>query len=151
MTALMKPADAPTFLESGQGQEIIAGGNVITVKVGPALGSVGISVFESLVGPGGVFLHLHREYEEAFYVLAGEIEFHLGNQTHIGRVGASAYVPVGVVHGFARRGSEAARLLVVHSPARALTMVEELSQVMNLGDPAKVISVLAKHKTEAVR
>lgn len=143
---------AATFLQWGQGQEILAGGNRIRVKAGPALGSHGISMFESLVPPGGeAFVHVHDEYEEAFYVLAGEIELRMGDQTVTGKAGASVFVPAGVVHGFTNRGRDAARLLVVHSPARALVMIEELSEVMGVGEPARVVEVLAKHKTRMVR
>lgn len=58
-------------------------------------------------------LHRHPEDVESFYVLEGEIDFHLGVQPAI-RAGAHAFlhVPAGVVHGF-RIASETARYLIL--------------------------------------
>ena len=47
-----------------------------TVKVGPHGGSRLIGVLESEIPPGAAFPDTsHEDYEEVFYVLAGEIEY----------------------------------------------------------------------------
>lgn len=58
-------------------------------------------------------LHLHRDDDESFYVVEGEITFYLGDRTGE-RAGAGSFVhiPGGTVHGF-RIESETARYLII--------------------------------------
>ena len=72
-------------------------------------------------------LHLHREDDEAFYVLEGEISFYIGQEpARRAPAGSFAFVPGGVVHGF-RVESETARYLILTTPRhgefyRAITL-----------------------------
>ena len=66
---------------AGDGREIRFGPNRLSVKVGPESGAHRFGVFESVFPPGaGTFVHRHRLYDEAFYVLEGEIEYRLDDQ-----------------------------------------------------------------------
>jgi quercetin dioxygenase-like cupin family protein len=62
----------------------------------------------------GVDPHSHDDHVDSFFVLDGEVAFHLEGDTV--RVGAGTYVaaPPGVVHGFRPVGR--ARLLNIHAP-----------------------------------
>jgi quercetin dioxygenase-like cupin family protein len=118
-----------------------------TVKVGPESGSHHFGVFESVLPAGaGVFLHRHRSYEEAFYVLEGEITYRLGEREVTASAGTCVFVPAGVVHGFKSAGPGAARHLVIHEPMQALAMVEELGQASGEQIPA----VMAKYDWEFI-
>jgi quercetin dioxygenase-like cupin family protein len=77
------------------------------------------SLMERTLPPGGRKPppHVHRNCEEAFYVLDGEVEFSLGENTTIGRRDTFVLVPGGVAHTFGNAGATDARLLVIHSPA----------------------------------
>ena len=44
--------------------------------------------------------HYHREREELFYVLEGELVLRIGDETHTARAGTFAFVPRETVHGF---------------------------------------------------
>jgi mannose-6-phosphate isomerase-like protein (cupin superfamily) len=56
---------------------------------------------------------------ESFYVLEGEVLFHLGSQPPIrAGAGAFAHVPGGTVHGF-RIASDVARYLIFTTPRHA--------------------------------
>ena len=61
-------------------------------------------------------MHVHRNEEETFFVLDGEITFDVdGERTELG-AGEYALVPRGVPHGYVVR-SEQARMLVTFSPS----------------------------------
>ncbi len=58
-------------------------------------------------------LHVHREDDEAFYVLEGELTFYLDDERPLPvSAGSFVHVPGGVVHAF-RVDSETARYLII--------------------------------------
>ena len=131
----------------GQGREAGAGPNRLTMKVGPESGGRQLGIFESAFPPGaGAFAHRHGTYEEAFYVLEGEIEYRLGDERVVATVGSCVFVPAGVAHGFRNVGEAEAQHLVMVTPMRALEMVEELFRA----GPERRAEVLAKHDSELV-
>ena len=71
------------------------------------------------VAPRGMAtpLHVHREDNESFYVMEGEIAVYLGDDDHPtpAPAGTFVHIPGGVVHAF-RVASETARLLDLTSP-----------------------------------
>jgi len=77
-----------------------------------------LEVVELRFGPDfeGVEPHSHSDHVDSFYVLAGEAEFVMGDETV--RVGPGSYVaaPIGVVHGFRNAGDGELRMLNVHAP-----------------------------------
>jgi quercetin dioxygenase-like cupin family protein len=86
-------------------------------------------------------LHRHRDDDEAFYVLDGELSLFVGDDPPA-RLGAGsfAFVPGGVVHGF-RIESERARYLLLTTPRhgefyRAISLPSEPGG----GPPAEAVS-----------
>jgi mannose-6-phosphate isomerase-like protein (cupin superfamily) len=75
-------------------------------------------VIDLRFGPefGGVGLHTHDDHVDSFYVLDGEAEFMVGDETL--RLGPGSYVaaPVGVPHGFRNAGDGELRMLNIHAP-----------------------------------
>jgi quercetin dioxygenase-like cupin family protein len=133
----------------GGGRRAIAGGNQVTFKIGPESGAHDLSMFESRISPGGgVFPHLHREFEEAFFVLEGELEFLLGDSWEAGPSGSAVHIPRGVVHAFRNQSQAPARLLVVHTPASAVRMIEELAGLPMDAPPSAARAILALHNSE---
>ncbi len=86
------------LLEPGRAQ-----GFAVFVNNFPALGN----------GPPA---HHHNAYDEAFYVLAGEMEFCVNDQTATVAAGAMAFIPRGATHAFCNRSTEPARMLVITTP-----------------------------------
>ena len=89
--------------------------------------------FESRHLPGtGAPPHLHREEDEAFYVLAGQYEFSVGETHMSATTGTFAFVPRGTVHAFTNTGQEAGRLLITVTPGTGheglFRAVEELTE-----------------------
>ena len=77
-----------------------------------------LEVVELSFGPDfeGVDPHSHTDHVDSFYVLEGEAEFLMGDETV--RVGPGGYVaaPIGVVHGFRNAGDGELRMLNMHAP-----------------------------------
>ncbi len=65
---------------------------------------------------GGPPLH-HHAFDEAFYVLEGELTFQLGDERFVRRAGGLAFVPGGAHHTFANLSGSDARTLIVITPA----------------------------------
>ncbi len=131
----------------GQGRQLQFGPNRQTMKIGPDSGSRQLGIFESVFPAGkGAFVHLHHHYEEAFYVLEGEIEYRLGERLVRATPGAWVFVPSGVVHAFKNVGPGNARHIVVTAPATALEMIEELDKVR----PEQIGEVMAKYDSELI-
>lgn len=73
-------------------------------------------------------LHVHRNDDEVFYVLAGEIEFHVeGAAPMIASAGATLLAPRGMAHTYRVVSAEGARWLVITSPGDFQPFVEEIS------------------------
>jgi quercetin dioxygenase-like cupin family protein len=75
------------------------------------------SIIEDLAPKGsGAPLHRHREDDEAFYVLDGELTFYLEGERPLHAVaGAFVHIPGGTVHAF-RVDSDTARYLIITTP-----------------------------------
>jgi mannose-6-phosphate isomerase-like protein (cupin superfamily) len=75
-------------------------------------------IVESVMPPGvaGPPLHEH-DFDEAFYVLEGELTFYLGGDLVTVGAGEMAFAPGGEPHTFTNRGPAAARYLLICTPA----------------------------------
>ena len=69
-----------------------------------------------LSGGGRPPLHQH-DFDEAFYLLEGELTFQLGADVFTRRVGELAFAPRGVPHTYANLSGAPARALLVITPA----------------------------------
>jgi quercetin dioxygenase-like cupin family protein len=77
-----------------------------------------LGVVESVMpsGAAGPPLHKH-DFDEAFFVLDGELTFHLVDALVTVGAGELAFAPGGEPHAFANRGSADAHFLIVLTPA----------------------------------
>jgi quercetin dioxygenase-like cupin family protein len=95
--------------------------------------------------------HLHRIYDEAFYVLAGSVLFTSDDTSQECPAGSFVFVPRGSVHGFANPAATAASILVV-TTARAIQLVERAYELMDdngrLVDVAALSALFASHDSE---
>jgi quercetin dioxygenase-like cupin family protein len=69
-----------------------------------------------LSGGGRPPLH-HHDFDEAFYVLEGELTFQLGDEVFTRGAGELAFAPRGVAHTYANLSGAPARALLVITPA----------------------------------
>jgi mannose-6-phosphate isomerase-like protein (cupin superfamily) len=133
---------------AGEGRSLRVLASQLEIKAG-AEAELSFGMFESLFPPGAgmPFLHLHRSYEEAFYVIEGEVQFQLGSEEIHARPGSAMLVPAGVPHCFRAIGSTDVRWLVVAAPAVAVTAIEEAAAVAP-GDLDGLIEIFDRHDSE---
>lgn len=151
-------------LPPGTGHPIGASG--MTLKVGAAE-SDRWSLFEASVPPGfDVGAHLHREAEELFYILEGELdllafeprvrtargwrawESAQGTKVARGGPGSVMFVPPGCPHAFANPTTAPTRMLFLVTPPGHENYLEELAELLTRGgppDPDAVARLRARH------
>jgi quercetin dioxygenase-like cupin family protein len=69
--------------------------------------------------------HLHRDSDEAAYVLSGEVTFKIGDRLTVGGPGTCAFMPRGAPHAWKVTGADTARVLFIYTPAKAGGLIEE--------------------------
>jgi mannose-6-phosphate isomerase-like protein (cupin superfamily) len=123
-----------------------------TVKI--ESGTADFSVFESSPAPGEFVAppHIHRSYDEGFYVIEGTVDFFLSERREHLEAGSFVLVPRGVSHGFANLGPGEARLLIIGSPP-IQRLVEEVGRLAAAAggirpQPEDVIRVFRRFGTE---
>lgn len=93
--------------------------------------------------------HLHRRTDEAFYVLEGELTFHLGDRSVEAGPGAFVLVPRGVVHTFENAMNSEARFLEVAAPGAFAGYFEEVLAALPAGggppDPETMAALWKKY------
>ena len=96
--------------------------------------------------------HIHREHEEGFYVLDGELELTAGTQTIRAKPGTFVMVPIGVAHTFGNATSGPVRFLSTLSPDHYVRYFEEVAPLFAAGapDPKAVAAIMARYATEVV-
>jgi quercetin dioxygenase-like cupin family protein len=85
--------------------------------------------------------HVHRVQEETFYVLDGECEWQIGNETIRALPGTFVFIPPGVPHNIANAGDRPARVIMTVSPPGHEHYFEELARLASIG---------ALHDTRAI-
>ncbi|MDO8392581.1 MAG: cupin domain-containing protein [Actinomycetota bacterium] len=76
------------------------------------------TLLENEVPPkAGPPLHRHHSEDEMYYVLKGTFRFKLADRIELAPAGAFVYIPKGTPHCFQNVGDEAARFLVMFTPA----------------------------------
>lgn len=108
------------------------------------------SLFEEEIPPGlGPPPHRHP-WDEAYYVLEGEVEFEIdGERVTIG-AGDFARLPANTIHAFKGASPEGSRVLIFAAPGHSSEFFEELnSEVRNLPDDlGKVPDIGRRHRIE---
>ncbi len=61
----------------------------------------------------------HHSWDEAYFVIAGEVQFNVGGESFSATAGAFVYTPGDVVHGFSGASLQPARVLIFDAPAHA--------------------------------
>jgi mannose-6-phosphate isomerase-like protein (cupin superfamily) len=110
------------------------------------------AAFESDLPPAwdGPPPHVHRTYDEAFYVVSGSVAFSLDGAERQCPPGSFVFVPRGSVHGFGNPSEDVVKILVITSPG-AIRLVESIYDMLGAGgepDFAAMASLYADHESE---
>jgi uncharacterized cupin superfamily protein len=120
----------PVVIDSGSGRLILLRGTEIRV-LSTAADCAGASSFEFRAAPGfDTGSHIHRQLEELFYVLDGQMELRAGDRITDGGPGTFVGVPAGVPHAIANRSDFPARMLLVSAPSGHERYFEELAVIL---------------------
>jgi quercetin dioxygenase-like cupin family protein len=89
--------------------------------------------------------HTH-DWDEAYYVISGAVDFEIAGERVQVRAGDFAYAPAGTVHAFKGATDTPARMLVFDAPAHAETFFKAVDrQVRQPADFPKVPAIGAEH------
>ena len=86
-------------------------------------------------------------WDEAYYVVEGDVRFQLGDDERIFSTGDFIYAPGGMIHGFQGAGERPARVLVFDAPATAEGFFRDANrEVKNIPDDlAKIPEIGLRH------
>src|SRR3954466_11611267 len=88
---------APYVSKAGEGKPLAWFDATIILKASsPQLGAT-----EVIIRPGEEPpMHVHKHEDEWFYVIDGEVTFHVGGESHVGGSGSFVSFPRGIPHTF---------------------------------------------------
>ena len=93
-----------------------------------------LALLEVTFEPGrGVDPHFHKRHSDSFYVLEGEVEFHVGDEVVHGTPGTYVLAPPDVVHWFRNTSDEPVRMLNLHTPGGFVEYRRELAELRAQG------------------
>jgi mannose-6-phosphate isomerase-like protein (cupin superfamily) len=123
------------LVNPGQGETVSLRGTEVTFKVRSEQ-AAGASCTQWTATPGfDTGLHVHERLEETWYVLDGELEFCLGEDTVRAGAGTCVFVPPGTAHAFANRTEEPARFLLFMSPSTHDRYFVDLAAILRRSGP----------------
>ena len=108
------------------------------------------SLFEEEVPPGmGPPPHRH-DWDEAYYILAGEIDFEIDGERVTSATGDFNYLPRGTVHSFKGASESPARVLIFAAPAHGSEFFRELNDEVRRvpEDLSKIPEIGQRHGIE---
>ena len=137
----------------GDGPEFPIGPDRFRTKRSPRQrpGAFSVIVYEGAAGVPGPPPHVHRSFEEAWYILEGKVRFTSAGRSVTATPGMYLFVPRGVAHTFAVQGRKAARWLGILSPGRYVGLLEELGHVIPAEGPpdlAGIRRLFSRYDTE---
>ena len=89
--------------------------------------------------------HIHKNEDESFYVLEGEINILMGERVIQAKAGSFVFIPKGMVHAMCLVGQNPAKFLATYSPAGMEKFFDEAAGL----DPTDTDAYVAKAKALA--
>lgn len=128
---------------------------IATPLAGTVVGSVGssfvVAEWKDTAGPPGpprwiAPLHLHRNDDEAWYVLEGKLCVRVGTEIVQAGAGSAVFVPRGTPHTYWNPGSGLLRYLLVMT-SNIYSLIQDI-HAMTDRSPAALRAVFEKHDSE---
>jgi quercetin dioxygenase-like cupin family protein len=103
---------------AGEGEKLWVTGDTVTLKTPRGPAGRALALIEVSVAAGnGPPPHVHKNEDEAYYVLDGELEILAGDRTFVARAGSYVFIPRGTLHRFRNVGYGHARMLALFTPS----------------------------------
>lgn len=100
-----------------------------------------LTLIEGTMPAGGDgSLHVHRREDETMYLLDGELDVTIGDDSFTLRPGESYFAPRGVPHRLRNLGCAPARSLALHTPAGFDAFVKEAGTPLQECSPGTTVS-----------
>src|ERR1700744_6515668 len=117
-----------TTIDPAAGQSLSVVGDTYRILVSGKETGGAYAVIDMLVPPnGGPGPHTHVSYQEAFYIIEGEIEVNTEDGPYIAKPGAYVNIPLdGPVHQFKNKTDHLAHMLCFLTPAGMEDMFREI-------------------------
>jgi quercetin dioxygenase-like cupin family protein len=126
-----------SHVPAGDGRSRWVIGDTYTFKATTESTGGAFALLEASIPPGsGPPPHVHRAEDEAFYLLAGTLQIAAGADTFLARAGDFMLVPRGTLHAFTNPGVEAARALILLTPAGFERFFDEIGTPARPGEQA---------------
>lgn len=141
---------AATIVKAGEREPLNVLGMPLTMLCEASETNGNWSLFEEEV-PLGMGPPQHRhDWDEAYYILEGQINFLVDGELVTSSRGDFNYLPRGTIHGFKGASESPARVLIFASPAHGSEFFHELSeQVRRVPDDlAKIPEIGREHGIE---
>ena len=129
----MAGEDQGFVLGPREGKTVEVGGDPFIFKVVSANTGGAYSLVEVTVGLHGPPLHVHRNEDEAWYVLDGDFEMRIGERIVRATPGSLVFGPKGVPHHYTKLSEGPGKLLEIFSPAGFERCFEELAGLTDVG------------------
>ena len=138
-----RPSSArkPFLLRKGEGQSVWSLGGRFTMKVSEADAGGRFALVEALAFRATEPpLHIHRNEDEAWYIVDGQMTFYVGDAVLEAGAGSFVYAPSGIAHTFTV-DVEPTRVLVFASPAGFERFAVELGESASSDKPPVGLAV----------
>lgn len=126
------------LIAPGEGEVVLQGGVGVVRKISAAVDGA-FSVVEHPLEPGALAAppHTHANADEYSFVIEGEIEVLMGEETFRAPAGSYVLKVRGIPHTFWNPGPEPARVLEIISPAGFEQYFEELAAILSSTPPGQ--------------
>lgn len=141
---------AATIVKAGDRKPLNVLGMPLTMLCEASETNGNWSLFEEEV-PLGMGPPAHRhDWDEAYYILDGQVDFVIDGETISSARGDFNHLPRGTVHGFKGASESAARVLIFASPAHGSEFFHELSEQVRTvpNDLTKIPEIGRQHGIE---
>lgn len=120
----------PKIVTKEQGERFVVLGDHQRVLLTGADTRGAYTLIEQANGPGvGPPLHTHTREDETFFIVEGEVTFHVGGEKIVAQAGTAVHAPRGIPHRFEFTGKGVSRTLLTISPPGLEKMFEEFAQL----------------------
>lgn len=127
-------------LKAGEGRTIWVVGDRYTIKTSGEETGGAFALVEALVLPGGgPPPHIHHREDEAFYVLEGELAFHVDGRDINAGAGSWVTLAKGSLHSFQNVSDRPAWMLIVVTPAGLERFFLEVGRAASDSDGEHVV------------
>ncbi|MBE14737.1 MAG: cupin domain-containing protein [Dokdonia sp.] len=140
-------AKNPKIIKDSDGESLFVIGDQMQLKLDATDTDGLFTVIESQSDPGmSIPMHVHKNEDEMFRVLEGQVSITVGGETTILSAGDTAFAPRNIPHSWTNTGDKPLKMILTAVPSGIETMFRELDKLPP-GPPdfPKVAAICARY------